>query len=140
MGTARRGVDDDPPPHPPFDPLRPITLGWYRAARCLNGSCVEARQFDHDRFGLRDSKQNDLGPDQPIVWLSRAGYLALLDEVAGRVPPGSNTEVAVVVLDDGDTIIRCLTSDVELRYDRDETAAWIDGVLADEFGPALAPS
>jgi len=110
---------------------------WKHSTRCSQGMCVEALIIGA-QAALRDSKQNELGALQPIIELSTARFLVFQDELLGLAPLGSNGEIAVDELDDGWVAFRSLSTGVELRYDADELSAFIDGVRAGEFRPALA--
>jgi hypothetical protein len=95
-------------------------------------------RLDGEDAAVRDSKQREMGEAQPIIELSTERFLVFQDELLGLAPAGSNGEIVVDELGHGWVAFRSLSTGVQLRYDADELNAFVEGVRAGEFRPALA--
>jgi hypothetical protein len=102
----------------------------------LSGHCVEIRTSSPETL-IRDSKQSDLTDHRPVIGLPTDRFDVFQDELIGLAPEGSNGEIAIDRLDDGWVAFRSLRTGVTLRFDADELTAFVEGVRAGEFRPAL---
>ena len=107
---------------------------WRRSSKCSIGSCVEVLVTEHRVF-IRDSKQSHLG-EQPKICITREVWQTFLDELLGRVSPGSNGSLTADRLADGWIALTDSTTGISLSYDAEEWIAFIQGV---ELGELAAP-
>lgn len=111
---------------------------WKRSSRCITGFCVEVSTAPGSS-SLRDSKQADLGPQQPIITLTSDQFDTFQDELLGLADEGANGELAIDRLAGGLVAFRSLTTGVVLTFDSDELVAFIAGVRTGEFRPLPSP-
>ena len=109
--------------------------GWLTSSFTGGGQdCVEVRS-EGGRVHIRDTKYrrdpaNDLAAE-PIITITATQWTAVLDEVMGRAPAGSNGAVDIDAGPGGTTVIR--STDTTLTYTRREWAAFLNGVRAGEL-------
>ncbi len=107
---------------------------WVKSKKCLSNGCVEVCSLDGLYFAVRDTKQNHMGPEQPILILSRDAFAGLLSQMIRSTSQGTPS-TRTTRTTDGTTTIRSLDTGVELRFDQDEIDAFVAGIKAGEFTP-----
>lgn len=113
------------------------TAAWRRSSKCSMGSCVEVLLTD-DWVFIRDSKQNDLGADQPLIPVDPPIWKSFLEEIHGVATVGSNGTLAVKFLDNGWVQLSDIHTGTSLSYDEEEWAAFTAGVTLGEMASPVA--
>lgn len=100
---------------------------WRTSSHSGNGeNCVEVAPVP-DQVLVRHSKRREAG----LIEFTMPAWDAFVSEAIGN-RPSANGVVAVTKVG-ADTIVRCLHSDVELRFDDGEWAAFVAGAGDGEF-------
>lgn len=102
------------------------------------GQCVEVLVMS-DAVLVRDSKQNDLGDDQPMLTATQDEWLTFIAEICGAAEPGSNGAILIEHAAYGGIVLTAPDSDVRLDYTEAEWTAFVAGVKAGEFGDTPTP-
>lgn len=103
------------------------TTTWHKSSYSnATGNCVEVAPTTHGIF-VRHSKYPTIG----TIIFSVCAWLSFIREV--RAGGASANGSATVTRVGTDTLVRSLHSDIELRFDQDEWAAFIAGAAAGEF-------
>lgn len=103
--------------------------GWKRAKGCSGGNCIEVCKMESGR-ALRDSKQKHMGQSQPFIALTTEEWDTFTASALGdqtTAPPTAEIQQ----MNHGDVIVR--SSVVELRFDRGEWAAFVQGLAEGDF-------
>jgi uncharacterized protein DUF397 len=110
-------------------------LAWRTSTRSSNGeNCVEVAPAA-EGVVIRHSKH----PAAGTITFPQHAWTAFLREVSEDVPTRANGVVAITKIGT-DTLVRSLTTDVELRFDEGEWSAFLAGAADGEFdfSPRLA--
>lgn len=110
---------------------------WRRSSKCSMGQCVEFMLTD-TRVFVRDSKQNDVGHEQPRIDVDLNVWRVFLNEVRGFEPAGSNGILTTSASTEGGVQLVDVRTGVSLSFDSQEWTAFVEGVLLGEMNPPLA--
>ena len=112
-------------------------MKWIRSRRCSLGDCVEVHVSDTAVL-VRDSKQNDLGAEQPLLSATPEQWSTFIAEMCGAADPGSNGQILVEHVSYGGVVLTSPHSSVRLDYTAAEWTAFEAGAKAGEFGDTPA--
>jgi len=121
----------------------PLTR-WFKSRHCeLDGNCVEIR-FLRTVVQVRDSKQVSAITGQNvsrIITLPTDDWRQFLRQVAeDDLATTTDGPLHRVTTDEGNVVLRCESTGVELVYDLDEWDAFCAGVLDGDFDPPVRVS
>jgi len=106
---------------------------WFAA--CSSGNCVEVTLTDLMAY-IRDSKQNELGIQQPIIALNLKDWVEFLDQVAADEIAEADGVLVVEEASNGWVELLDTAKDITLSFDAQEWGAFTTGVKAGRFTPA----
>lgn len=113
--------------------LPPTRITWRKSSySTATGNCVEVAPTGHNVV-IRHSKH----PTAGTITFPRDAWAAFLHDAIRDAPSSTNGIVAITKIDT-DTLVRSLTTQVELRFDQDEWTAFLAGVADGEFDLAAA--
>ncbi len=107
---------------------------WTRSSRCSSGTCIEV-QYSLAEVLIRDSKQNHLGHEQPVLSLSHDAFERLKDSICHK-RGATEHSVEPVLIDShpgGDTVFVSSRTGTRLYYTSEEVEAFRLGILDGEF-------
>lgn len=102
-------------------------LAWRTSSRSSNGeNCVEVAPTA-DGVVIRHSKHRDAG----TIAFTYPAWTVFVDEAHQGLPSANGT--AAIIASDTGTLVRCLRTGIELRFDEGEWTAFVAGAARGEF-------
>lgn len=115
---------------------------WFKSTLSSGScACVEVR-FKEGSVAVRDSKylrnpDNDPAT-QPMITIAVDEWMSFLSEVAGEACVSHNRCLRLETASDGSVLLQSISYGTTLGFTADEWSAFVGGVQAGEFTPALS--